>query len=591
MPIVMRRMALVGLVQGLVLWFLAWLVEGNRWPSGNGPVMVGLVYAALAAPAAWYLSEDIDGLTPARRRGIVIGLTVLMGLLGACEGWVSVAEDRFRPGAAVPASAALAFIAMPLLLHARAGAPGRKTWAIWQWNYAALFQTTWRNAMMLAVAGLLTGIFWGVLFAGAHLMKSIGITLVLDLITLPIFISVASAVVFACAMALTLARADTIVVLRRFWLSLNQAFLPLVLLFSTMWAIALPFTGVAPLFETGRAGLVLLWFAALAVNFVNAARQDGLAPAPFVPWLRRALAYAWLSMLVVVGVAAFAIYQRVAQYGWTAERVWSVFVLMMAAGYALGYSLSVFKTERGWMWSIDQTNVAMAIVLCAGLIALSSPLADARRISVASQVDRLLAGKTKIEEFDFYYLKSKSGLYGTRALQALANGVPDNPQAKPIAEAARTTLDGSRRDADALLPPGPTDEELRARLRLLDGQVAVPPEAVDALIAYLRADSPSGPEDTCMFKEINCLLWMGDLDEDGKPELLMVIDENWQRMAIVFRWHADPATLTRVGKIDGVTPEWITGLSLGAVKLQPSPWRDVEAGGVQLRVVPLTSDR
>ena len=544
----------------------------------------------LAAPGAWYLSEAIDGLTPARRRGIVILLTVVMGLLGACEGWVSMTDDRFRPGAALPASAALAFIAMPLLLHARAGAPGRKPWAIWQWNYAALFQTTWRNAMMLVVAGLLTGIFWGVLFAGAHLMKSIGITLVLDLITLPIFISVASAVVFACAMALTLARADTIVVLRRFWLSLNQAFLPLVLLFSTMWAIALPFAGVTPLFETGRAGLVLLWFAALAVNFVNAARQDGLAPAPFVAWLRRALAYAWLTMLVVVGVAGLAIYQRIAQYGWTADRVWSVFVLVMAAGYALGYSLSVFKTARGWMWSIDQTNVAMAIVLCAGLIALSSPLADARRISVASQVDRLLAGKTTIEEFDFYYLKSKSGLYGTRALRALADGVPGHPQAEPIAEAARTTLDGSRRELDAVLPPGPTDAELRKRWRLLDGQVAVPPEAVDTLIAYLRTQSPSRPEDTCMLNDVNCLLWMGDLDEDGKPELVLVIDESWQRMAIVFRWQAEPATLTPVGKIDGVTPEWITGLSLRSVTLPPSPWRDIDAGGVQLRVLPLKKD-
>ena len=210
---------------------------------------------------------------------------------------------------------------------------------------------------------------------------------------------------------------------------------------------------------------------------------------------------------------------------------------------------------------------------------------------MASQVDRLLAGKTTIEEFDFYYLKSKSGLYGTRALQALANGIPDNPQAKPIAEAARTTLDGSRRDLDAVLPPGPTDAELRARWRLLNGQVAVPPEAVDTLIAYLRTDSTSRPEDTCMLNDVNCLLWMGDVDEDGKPELVLVIDESWQRMAIVFRWQAEPATLTPVGKIDGVTSEWITGLSLGSVTLSPSPWRDIDAGGVQLRVVPLKKDK
>ncbi|QEI06777.1 DUF4153 domain-containing protein [Pigmentiphaga aceris] len=592
MPIVMRRMALIGLVQGVVLWVLATLVDGKHWPSDNMAVLLGLVYTAVAIPAAWYLSEDVAGVSKQRRRVVVIALGVGLGLLGVCEGWVNQdVQGPFKPGPSLPACIALGFVALPLLLHAggrHTDSTDRRTWG---WNYADLFQTTWRNAMVLAITALLTGIFWVVLLAGGHLMKSIGITLVLDLIGTNFFISLASSIVVSCAAALALSRTDTIVVLRRFWLSLNQAFLPLVLLFSTMWAVALPFTGVEPLFQTRRAALVLLWFAVLAINFVNAARQDGLAPAPFVPWLRRALAYAWLTMLVVVAVAALAIYQRVAQYGWTADRVWSVFVLLMAAGYAIGYSLSVFKPVRGWMWSIDQTNVAMAIVLCVGLLALASPLADARRISVASQLDRLLAGKTALDDFDFYYLKYRSGTYGTRAMQAMIDGIPGHAQADMLSKTAQLARDGKLRSGNLLSPANMDDSAMRSKLKPVNDQTSVPPAVVDALIAHLRTESGPRSEDICAYDYGKCSVWMADLDGDDKQEVVLIVNKSWQHVAQVFNWQPDTATLTYAGEINGVTQTWIDGLGDGTVTFPQSKWRDINAGGVQLRVTPPDTDR
>ena len=583
-----RRMVAIGLVQGLVLWALAWLVNSGRWPAGNAPVLLGLVYAGIAFPLSWYLSENIAGLSTRRRRAIVIGVGIATAILGACEGWVTADANGFpRPGTSVPACFALAFIAMPLLAHARRAAPGTGHVLGLRWDYAGLFETAWRNALVIAVAALLTGVFWGVLFAGAMLMRSIGITRVLDLITAPFFIFVASAVVFAAAVALALARAETIVALRRFCLSLNQAFLPLVLLFAVMWTVALPFTGVQALLDTGKAGLALLWFAALAVNFANAARQDGVAAPPFTPWLRRALLYAWLTLPVVVAVAAIAIYQRVAQYGWTADRVWSVFVLVMAAGYALGYSLSVWRPARGWMWSIDPTNIAMAAVLCVGLIALSSPLADARRIGVASQLDRLLTGRIALRETDFIHGHDRSGIYGTRALQTLADGVPGHPQAERFARAARAQLAGKLWEEGGLLEaPVATDDDIRARWQLLQGDIPPPPALVDALLALLRAEALPRVEDSCLEDGATCLLWMADLDDDKQPELVLIVDQSWRRHAFVYRWNPTTATLTPAGRIDGLTQAWIAGLRAGSASRPPAAWRDIQVGEQRLQVLP-----
>lgn len=583
----MRRMAIIGLVQGLVLLALYESATRTAWLSTQAPLLLALLYATIALPFAWYLTEDVDGLSPRRRRMTVLVLSVGLALLGACEGWVGAnAEGEARPGVTMLACLALGFVGLPLLVHAER----RGRWA-WRWNYALLFQTTWRNAMMLAVAALLTNILWGVLFAGAALMSSIGIDQVLSLTLQPGFFMPVTALVFGCAMALALSRADTIVALRRFWLSMNQAFVPLVLLFAVMWTIALPFTGVEPLLKTRQAGFALLWFAALAVNFANAARQDGLSAPPFSPWLRRTLSLAWLTMLVVVGVAGMAIYQRIAQYGWSADRVWGVFVLMMAAGYALGYSLSAWTgpplRPRGWMWSIDQTNVVMALVLCAGLIALSSPFADARRIAVASQVDRLLRGDTPIEKFDFRYLKSESGLYGRNALQSLADGVPGHPQSARLATLARASMAGTLPDRNRILPPDPSDEDLRRRWQMLPEGAPAQPALVDALLAYIHALKTTSDETKCLDSDTHCSVWMADLDGDAVEEVVLVIDRGWVRSATIYRWQPTTRQLTRVGKITPITPEWIAALRQGQATLAVSRWRDIEAGGSRVRIVPV----
>jgi len=582
MSTVMRRLGLIGLIQGLVLLAIYYASMEGGWLRTQPPLLLGLLYAAVAVPLGWYLTEDIQGLSPRRRVIGVLSLSLLLALLGACEGWAGADQEGVaRPDISTLACMILGFVGVPLFAHAHA-----RQGLGWHWNYAALFQSAWRNAMMLAVSFLLTGIMWAVLFAGSALMGSIGIGFVRALMSQPWFWIPVCTTTFACAMALTLARADTLVALRRFWLSMNQAFLVLMLLFSTMWAVALVFTGIAPLLETRVAGFALLWFAALSVKFMNAAYQDGTAE-PFTPWLRRILSFAWLTMPVVTVVAALAIYQRIAQYGWTGERVWSVFILIMAMGYALGYSLSVFATRRGWMWSVGPTNIGMALVLCAGLVALSSPIADARRISVDSQVKRLLAGKTPVEKFDFRYLDEQSGIYGRKAFATLKLGVAGHPQADAIIRAAaeyERKKNLWRTESNA----PPTDEELRGRLQLLPAGTPPQPALIDALLAELRQPKPDRyPARDCLESRVTCTLWLGDLDGDHKPELMVVADEGWRRSASIYRWQADGAILTRVGSIPELSDKWFEALLRGETKVTPNPWHDIEAGGERAQIKPI----
>ena len=582
MSMTLRKSALIGLVQGGALAALQMLQARDVWPGNSAPLLLALLYALVAMPLAWYLTEGIPELGPTRRRWTVLLIGIALGLLGGYEGWAGAdATGGPRVGPATFACAALGFIGIPLLAHAR---------QTWRWDYATLFQTTWRNGFVLLVAGMLTGILWGVLAAGSALMRSIGIAQISVLIEQPWFALPVTGIAFGCAMAVALARMDTIVALRRFWLSMNQAFLPLVLGFAAMWAIALPFTGTDALMETRMAGLALLWFAALAVNFVNAAYQDGQGRAPFAAWLRRALTIAWLAMLLVVGIAAFAIQQRIAQYGWTVDRVWSVFVLVMAAGYAVGYSLSVAPRGR-WMWSVGPTNIVMAIVLCAGLVALSSPLADPRRISVDSQVERLLSGKTTGDNFDFYYLNHDNGIHGRRAVQRLADGVPGHPDAERLAQSAR---DAQAASIGYQEPVDQSDEMLRSAWRAMPDGATTPPAAVDALLAQLRSSTPL--DDACLRArpwhdkpsrmDTRCAVWMVDLDADGSEELVLIVDQEWNRTAHVYQWTPASGQLSRIAKMLDLTPEWVAAVEAGRAVLGPSRWRDVEAGGLNVRVLP-----
>ena len=588
-----RWLLLVGALQGWALWGLWKARELKVWPALDPLSERALLYVALALPLAFYFTQNVAGLVRARRIRILLGIGVVFALLGGYSGWaeniaVNLSDSIWRIPPARPsdllAAAILGFVVIPLLAHFDRSPP--------RWLYHTLFETAWRNALMTASSGAMVGVFWIVLFAGAMLMKSIGLNFVFDLIEKPIFSIPATGIAFGAAFALGLARAEMIVTLRRFWLSVSMWLLPLLLGFAVVWVVALPFTGLDLLFKTHSAGLILLWFLALSINFANAAYQDGSIDVPYGRWLSRALEFAWLALLAIAVVAGWALKLRVDQYGWTEERVWAAFVLAMASFHTLGYALSL-RRHATWLADIGRTNIAGALILSLGLALLLSPIADARKIAVRSQMNRLLNGVTPTDKIDYAYLRWEAGRYGREALDRLAAGI-DHKDRATIAAKATQTLAQTQRYGNETGASALTTDQIRQRLRVLPAGETLS----DALIGTIQSASKPGTrssnwqEQRCLATDVECLVWMIDLDDDGVKEAVVIITKpEWQSGTAIFYRQTTADRFKFGGTLNlaqGADPKqrekYLADIEAGKVEVVKPRFNDLVIGGRRINV-------
>ncbi len=135
---------------------------------------------------------------------------------------------------------------------------------------------------------------------------------------------------------------------------------------------------------------------------------------------------------------------RVAQYGWTVERIATAATILIALCYAFGYAAAAVLSLLGgaWMRLVARVNVVTAFVVLAVLLAMFTPLGDPARLAVNSQVARLKAGTVPAATFDYDYLKAEGGRYGRAALGELAAGNFGADTAL-VRKLAKATLDGA----------------------------------------------------------------------------------------------------------------------------------------------------
>lgn len=581
-----RWLLLVGVSQGWLLWLLWKTRELKVWPAIDPSSERALLYIFLALPLAFYLTQNIETLTRYRRTRILVVIGTLFALLGGYSGWAeNIQIDQMSGAWSTPparpsdllAAAVLGFVAIPLMVHFESS-PKR-------WSYQALFETAWRNALMTVSSIALTNVFWIVLFAGAMLMKSISLNFIFDLIEKPIFFIPVTGIIFGTAFALSLAKSNMIVTLRCFWLTISAWLLPLLMLFSVMWVIALPFTGLEPLFKTHNAGFILLWFLALSISFANAAYQEGTDQQPYGAWLSKVLEYVWPSLLVLAAVAWWSLQQRISQYGWTEDRVWGMFVLLLATLYVAGYSYSV-RLGYGWLVNIGKTNIVTALVMCFGLVLLLSPLADARRIAVHSQMTRLMNGAVKPEAIDYAYLRWEAGRYGQAALEKLSLGI-EHQDKDIIASGAKKILAQKNRysttNSEEL-----TAEQMRLSLRVL------PKGAVldEGLIKQMKA-ATRWEEKRCLETNAQCIVWMIDLNNDGLKEAVVIggNQEKWLCDSAIFYHQVSQGQYKFGGTVelfhrsnDKKFDSMLSEIEASNFKTLPPKFSDIEIGGQRIKV-------
>lgn len=565
----LRKLLLVGALQGWAFWGLWKSYELKVWPATDALSARALLYFTLAVPLAIYLTAGIASLTRQRRLFLLVGVAILFPLLGAYSGWVddvsSKLADLLPPARSSDALAAaiLGFVLIPLLVHF-----DQKTAS---WNYHQLFETAWRNVILCISAAFLTGAFWMVLSVGSELLHLIGLNFMRELIEQSVFSIPVTSITFGAAFSLALARAEMVVTLRRFQLSMLAWLLPLLMMFILVWVVALPFTGVELLFKTHSAAFILTWCAALCISFVNAAYQDGQTAPPYGKLLSKILAAMWLGLLVVLGVAWWAMWLRVAQHGWSEDRLWGMFVVLMATLYTAGYASSALRQE-GWLASIGKTNIGSAVILCLGLLAFISPIADARRIAVNSQMQRLSNQAITSDKFDFAYLRWEAGKYGQDALRLLAAGIA-HPERDALASKAKQILAQTARYDSRSGVAALSMEELRQRFHTLPTTATLD----DAILKAIQAESESWQLQQCFNAETQCTVWQVDLNADHVPEAVVLSKKQWGDAG-------DAAVMQKIGN----QYRLIGNLSLGGKSLSKQ-LEQIERGEFKI-VVPVWSE-
>ncbi|MCJ8140156.1 DUF4153 domain-containing protein [Falsirhodobacter halotolerans] len=311
-------------------------------------------------------------------------------------------------------------------------------------DYAVLFQEAWAIVLRLMSGWLFVAVVWGVIVLSSALLGMVGIDVLDRLMDTAVGPWLISGVALGLGIAV-MAEAGERVSLGPV-LMLLRLLIPVVLVVLGVFLVALPVQGVSETFGTLSAAMTLLAVCAIATTLITTALDcAGDAPVPRrgMRWATQALA---VLLPIPAGLAGWSLWLRIADYGWTPQRVLGVTVTALALSYGVAYAGAVLRGP-GWAGRIRRANVALALVTI-GLAALwMTPVLNAERISANSQAARVIAG-ADLSERQF----TRWGLAGERALADLrARGMGPPARADLAAADAPVTV----ADLSALMPVRP----------------------------------------------------------------------------------------------------------------------------------------
>lgn len=560
-PKAVRRVAilrlLTGLAQGLLLFGLDHALKAKAWPATEP-----MAFAAIGAVVIFVPFVVLAGLSTMRLSRLaawkLVAVVIAAGLAAYAvdNGQIRRPSYSVLPeGAVILAIAALLFIGHHLVQPAEME---RRPIA----RFTTYFDETWKHGVQLALSALFTGAFWLLLHLASALFSMIGIEAINTLIEQPWFSWPATAVMFAAAVQLTDVRAGLVRGVRTVSLTLLAWLLPLMVLIAAGFLLTLPFKGLDLLWATKKAAALLLTAAAFLIVLTNAAYQDGTERPPTVlAWAAR---IAGLLLAPITVLAGYAIWLRVNQYGLTPERVYGGACVVVAAGYAIGYAIGALK-PGAWMKPLEATNITLAFVAVAVLLALFTPIADPVRLSVNSQLARLASGKVKPEAFDYDFLRFDAGKRGEAALATLA-GDPDAAVAREAKAARKRTERRHRSDTSRV--------DLR-RLPVYPAGRSLP----ESFVTGLEASELFG----CAREPAQCPAGLLDIDGDGVEEVLVRVFGQVQIFRLQDRaWTSFGVATPECGPI-----KLEELMKTGRFGVAPSaPRQDLLIGGARLSIMP-----
>jgi len=512
---------LVGLAQGLLLWFLHHAVAGGVWPAA-GPGLWPIFYLVvlLLPPTLLLLWEQrtrrtLQFLLGGMALFLASSARALLGELPV-PGTGQEPDEVVVLGYLLPLAAAW-LLAVPLW---RASLEGGR----WPPAYAELFRVASRSYLTLLESAAVILLFWGLIGLWSALFLTLGIELFRDLFTHPGFVYPATCVVFAAAVRLVAGSDRLLDGLLDQLLGLLKWLAPLALVILVAFVAALV-PRLPALLASGERVMDSHWLLCLVVAMVlllNAAFRDGESGPGYGRWLAQILRLAPPLMLVVALTATYSLIVRSTAFGLTPPRFWGLAIAGLAVLSSVGYSYASWR--RGpWMGELRRVNLWLVLVALAVLLLSLTPAGDPLRWSIVDQRARALAARTpEARQGPLEFLRFDAGEDGRRVIAELARAaIQGAPAALQAEAAAMASLQG--RGARPALSPEVLQAEVvrwREKLQLLPGGTPVPGRfsaSLDQALASLVSQAGAGE------KLPSLLLVLADTDGDGLEDGLLIV--------------------------------------------------------------------
>jgi len=560
---------IAGLAQGIILYGLFRSVDGHVWPATDPYWRAALTLVFIFVPV---LFIQAFGSMRVLSLGLwLAGATLLLALLAWHDIW---RQSDGAPISAASLSFALIVFTIAGLIIGQALVTAGDAERQYIARYPAYFDVAWKLAVQLTLTFAFLAVFWAVLWLGAILFTLINLSFIETLIERSWFAIPATTLAIAAALHLTDVRASLVAGIRAIVLTLLSWLLPLLALIAIAFTLSLPFTGLAPLLATHSASAILLAAAAALVVLINAAYQNGEPSHHAAIVLRYAEFAASLILVPIVILAGYALALRVDQYGLTVERIATAACVLVALGYALGYATAAIVSLRqgSWMQRLETVNVATAFGILVLLLILFSQLGDPARLSVESQVARLVSGTVTPEAFDYAYLKSEGGRYGHLALRQLVAG-EFGPHTGVIRKLARAALAGYGNVASG-----------QAHVDIPSNVTVYPPSRQLPRGFVLQDWSRIANAPACLTTAAaKCDAFYADLDGDGNDELVLTSGNDTYFSGTILQLGSNQLWKP-VGTVNGHCAGMLAALKRGEALIAPSAslWRDWVILGVHL---------
>jgi ABC-type amino acid transport system permease subunit len=122
-------------------------------------------------------------------------------------------------------------------------------------------------------------------------------------------------------------------------------------------------------------------------------------------------------------ISAYGIFLRIAQYGFTRDRLWATSIWFILSCFVIGYFIGIGKLRDNWLIVQSKVNVIMGLVLLAFVLLVNSPVLNFKLISSNSQMARYYNGEVALEDLDIYYFSNNLGAPSYLAMQQLKTDI------------------------------------------------------------------------------------------------------------------------------------------------------------------------